>query len=46
MQQKLYQSEAYPLCFEFQEVIEVISGKLSHKPVKFAILLPFFVIGC
>jgi hypothetical protein len=46
MQQKLYQSEVYPLCFEFQEVMEVISGRLSQKPVKFAIFLPFFVIGC
>jgi len=46
MQQKLYQSGQYSLCFVFQEVIEIISDWLSQKPVKFAIFLPFFVIGC
>jgi hypothetical protein len=46
MQQKLYQSEEYLFCFELQGVIEKIQGIPSHKPVKFAYFLPFFVIDC
>jgi hypothetical protein len=46
MEQKLYQSGQFPLYDELQEVMEIISGRLSHKPVKFAVFLPFFVIGC
>jgi len=44
MEQKLYQSEVKPFCVELQEVMEITLGRLSQKPVKFAVFLPFFVI--
>jgi hypothetical protein len=44
MEQKLYQSEAYPLSVELQEFMEIISGGLSHRPVKFAVFCRWLLI--
>jgi len=44
MEQKLYQSEAYPLSVELQEFMGIISGWLSYRAVKFAVFCHWWLI--
>jgi hypothetical protein len=46
MEQKLYQSVAYPFYVELQEVMRVTSGRLPYRPVKFTVFMPFYAIFC
>jgi len=43
-EQKLYQSEEYLFCIELQEVMGVVSGRLSYRPEKFAVFCRWLLI--